>query len=134
MAARRLVDVLSSLRTQGVRRDDSKLFDRRVNKSARECAEILALAGALRNAHREQDLRRIGAEEGAGPAAPEKLADRARERRHAGLRAHRETEAEAVAGGHQRALDLDVGAEMIGGHQIQRLAADDPAAVERAAI
>src|SRR5215475_12151407 len=106
MAARRLVDVLSSLRTQGVRPDDSKLVDRRVNKSARERAEIFALAGSLRHEHREQVLRRIDPEEGAGPAAPEKLADRARERRHAGLRAHGETEAEAVAGGHQRALDL----------------------------
>ncbi len=45
-----------------------------------------------------------------------------------------EAEAEAVTGRHQGRIDLDVGAEMIGRHQLQRLAADDPVAVERAAV
>ncbi len=48
--------------------------------------------------------------------------------------AHRKAEAEAVAGRHQRRLDFDVGAEMIRRHQFQRLAADDPDAIERAAV
>jgi len=38
------------------------------------------------------------------------------------------------AGWHQRPLNPDVGAEMVGRHQLQRLAADDPDAVEHPAI
>ena len=47
--------------------------------------------------------------------------------------AHGEAEAETVAGRHQRRVDLDVRAEVIRRHQFQRLAADDPGAVQRAA-
>ena len=39
-----------------------------------------------------------------------------------------------MAGRHQRRPDLDAGTEMIRGHQFQRLAADQPVAVERAAV
>src|ERR1700749_2423855 len=42
-------------------------------------------------------------------------------------------EPETVAGGHEFPLDLDLRREMIGGHQLQRLAADDALAIERAA-
>ena len=45
-----------------------------------------------------------------------------------------EAETKAVAGRHQgRELTLTVGSEVVGSHQLQRLAADDPGAVQRAA-
>src|SRR6266404_999862 len=78
--------------------------------------------------------RRIDPEERSGHPAPEELTERSRERRHALMGADGEAEAEAVTGRHQGRIDLDVGAEMIGRHQLQRLAADDPVAVERAAV
>src|SRR5262252_8533475 len=61
---------------------------RRVHPAAQEVADILALARPLHHEYREQVLLRIDPEEGAGHAAPEKLADRARERRDARVRAH----------------------------------------------
>src|SRR5262249_16606290 len=54
--------------------------------------------------------------------------------RDAGLAAHGKAKAEAVADWKQRAADPDAGIEMIGGHQLQRLAADDALAVERATV
>src|SRR5215472_9263547 len=107
---------------------------RRVHPAAQEVADILALARPLHHEYREQVLLRIDPEEGAGHAAPEKLADRARERRDARVRAHGEAEAEPVPGREQRTLDLHGGIEVIGGHQFQRLAADDPDAAKHAAI
>src|SRR6185437_16800045 len=112
----------------------SRSLHRRVHAIAQEVAEILALAGSLHHEDRHQILLRVDPEEGAGHPAPEELSDRARERRNAGLRADREAKTEPMAGRHQRALDLHVGAQMIGGHQLQRLAANDADAVERAAI
>src|SRR6202007_1548554 len=88
---------------------------------------------ALRHEDGKKILLRVDPEEGAGHAAPEVLAGRAEEGGDAGLSADAKTEAKAVTRGEQRAADLDGGVEMIGGHQFQRLAADDPLAVERAA-
>src|SRR5205814_10163363 len=112
----------------------ARLVDGRVHQIAHQRAGVLALAGGLRHEHGKQVLDGIDPEERSAHAAPEKLADRAQKRRYAGLRAHRQAEAAAVAGGHQSASDLDVGSEVTGRHQLQRLAADDPHSVERTAV
>src|SRR3982074_1904328 len=95
---------------------------------------MLALAGALRHEDGEQLFFRIDPEERAAAAAPEELADRARERRHAVMGADRKAKAKTMAGRQQRAVDLHAWVEVVGCHQLQRLAADDALAVERAAI
>src|SRR6202040_2755299 len=107
---------------------------RRVHQAPQLIADIAALAGALHHEYGEHLFNRIDPEERAGHSAPEELTDRARERRDTGLGADREAETKTMAGRHQRRIDLDRGAEMIGRHQLQRLAADQPVAVERAAI
>src|SRR6188768_1426087 len=107
---------------------------RGVDQTPQQVADIFALAGALHHEHREQVFRRIDEEERAGHAAPEELAERARERRDPAMGADGEAEAKTVTWRHQRRVDLYARAEMIRGHQLQRLAADDPVAVERAAV
>src|SRR5439155_11244201 len=92
---------------------------------AQHDADILALARALHHEHREQILLRVDPEERSGHPAPEELAERTRERRHAVMGADREAETKSVAGRHQGRVDLDAWAEMIGRHQLQRLAAHD---------
>ena len=96
-------------------------------------AEIFALAGSLRHEDGKQIFLRINPEEGPGHAAPEELTDRACERCHALLGAHRKAEAKAVAGRHEMAIQLHVRSEVVGRHQFEGLAADDPDTVERAA-
>src|SRR4030081_760754 len=106
---------------------------RRVHQSAQQGAEGFALAGALRHKHGEQLFLWIDPEERSGDPAPEELADRAREWRHALLGSDRKTQTEAVAGRQERRFNLHLGAEVVGGHQLQRLAADDPYPVAHAA-
>src|SRR5258705_11007872 len=75
----------------------SKLsLHRRVHQAAQLRAEIFALAGPLRHEHGKQLFLRIDPEEGPAHPAPEELTDRARERRHAFHRSHREAKAKAV--------------------------------------
>src|ERR1700733_6506784 len=107
---------------------------RRVHEVAQQRAEIFALTGALRHQHRKQLLLRIDPEERSGHSAPEELAERTRERCDALLGAYGEAEAEAMAGRHQRTLNFHIRTEMIRGHQFQRLAANQPDPVERAAV
>src|SRR5258707_9148326 len=104
MAARRSVDVWRAVSS----------LHRRIHQVPQHRADGFALAGALHHEHGEQIFRWIDPEERPGHAAPEELADRAHEMRNARLGAHGEAEAETMAGGHQRALDLHLGAEMIG--------------------
>src|ERR1700739_22978 len=73
------------------------LFHRCVHQAAHQRAEIFALARALRHEHGEQLFLRIDPEERSGDPAPEELADRDRERRHALMGGYAKTEAEAVA-------------------------------------
>src|SRR5229473_5561417 len=95
---------------------------RRINQAAQQRAEIFALAGALRHEHGKQLFFRIDPEEGSGHPAPEELTDRARERRHALIGPHCEAKTKAVTRRHQMGLELDLGAEMVRRHQLQRLA------------
>ena len=107
---------------------------RRIDQTAHQRAEMFTLAGALRHEDGKQLFLRIDPEEGSGHPAPEELADRAGEGRHAFRRSHRKAEAEAVTRRHQMGFELHAGIEMVGRHQLQGLAADDPVAVEHAAI
>ena len=70
---------------------------RRVHQSAQQGAEVFALTGALRHEHGEQLFLWIDPEERSGDPAPEALADRTREWRHARLGSDRKTQTEAVA-------------------------------------
>src|SRR5579871_132252 len=106
---------------------------RGINQVADQHAEILALARRLDHQQRPQLLDRVDPELGAGAAAPEVLADRARIVRHAGLLAHGEAEAEAVARRNEIRLDLHIGPEVVMRHQFERLPADDALAIERPA-
>src|SRR5947207_3014521 len=139
MAARRLVEKSVSRTQCGAQYRTAEpghetSLHSRVNQIAHQRARKIALSGSLRHEHREQILLRIDPEERPRNAAPEILADAAGERRDAGVPAHGEAETKAVAGGEQGAVGHNAGSEVIGGHQLQRLAADDPGAVERAAI
>src|SRR5690606_21461361 len=68
-------------------------------------------------------------------AAPVVLADARRERRFAGRRAHAEAEPESIAGAGQVQLALGYRrSEMVGGHEGERGRAQQPLAVEFAAI
>src|SRR6476469_5701641 len=69
---------------------------RRVHQGAQQRAEIFALAGALGHEHGKQVFPRIDPEERSADPAPEVLADRARERRHALMGAHRKAKPKAV--------------------------------------
>src|SRR5205807_9239111 len=103
-------------------------------EAAHQGAEIFSLARTLRHEHGKKLLLRIDPEERSGHPAPEELTYRTRKRRHALLRAHRKAETEAVTCRHQMTFEPDLGTKMIRRHQLQRLAADDPVAVEGAAI
>src|SRR5436190_415490 len=106
---------------------------RRVHQTSHQRAQIFALARTLRHEHGKQLLPGIDPEEGSADPAPEILADRAREWRHALMGAHRKAEPKAMARQrHQMAIELDLGAEMVGCHQLRRLAADDLVAAEHA--
>src|SRR5260370_21971123 len=87
---------------------------RRVPQTARQRAEIFALAGALRHEYGKQLFPGGDPEERSRPAAPEELADRAREWRHALTGAHRTAEPTAVPRQrHQMAIERDLGAAMV---------------------
>src|ERR1700733_10470894 len=90
---------------------------------------MFALAGALRHEDGKQLFLRIDPEEGSGHPAPEELAGRTRERRHSLDGSHRKAEAEAVTRRHQMGFELHGRIEMVGRHQLQGLATDDPDAV-----
>src|SRR5262245_19321350 len=102
----------------------SRSLHRRVHQIPHQRARVLPLSRSLHHEDREHIFLRVDPEERAGHTTPEELALRAQERRYAGFAAHGKAEAETVAGRNEFALDLYLRRKMIGGHQLQRLAAD----------
>src|SRR6185295_8972793 len=108
-----------------------------------ELPEELAMVraqGARRLHHEDADELLLGIDPEARPrvAAPVEIARRARDRRNAVRRAHREAETEGVHRGAEyastrRGRDRDAGAQMVGGHEPDGRGAQHALAVEDAA-
>src|ERR1700722_14098705 len=107
--------------------------DRGADEIPEQHAEIFAVFRRLNHQNREQGVARRHPERGAHHAAPEELADAARRRRFAGIRAHREAEAEAVPGPQQIMVLPRAGVEVIARYEGERARAENAHAVNRAA-
>src|SRR3984957_1083868 len=107
--------------------------DRGADQIAEQHAEIFAVFRRLNHQDREQGVARRHPERGAHHAAPEELADAARRRRFAGIRAHREAEAEAVPGPQQIMVLPHAGIEVVAPHEGERAGTENAYAVNRAA-
>src|SRR5215204_3508998 len=94
------------------------------------------VAGGVGHEHDDELLLRIGPPQRAVGAVPEELARAADEPGAATRRrAHRDRDAEAVAGGvriRHRDVVLDLRRHLVGRHRLDRLAAEDARAVESA--
>src|SRR5260370_42680622 len=91
----------------------TSLLHSRIHQTSHLRAEIFALAGALRHEDGKQLFLRIDPEERSTDPAPEKLADRARERRQALIGSQRKAGAKAVPRSPQHThLELALRTEM----------------------